>query len=206
MSILGLDGRPQRGDNILQRIFWPSNHAGEADALGQQGYWVCLFVGLISAAIAVFTGRPVIGLLILVFYWLGGIGVREHSISAAIIVALGYIMALAFVIAMHRLPGFLDIAITAVLLGNIRGTYIASSWMAKGDLEAFPDRLNVTFFDKLVDQLPAKLWPKGKYVFLSVSILYGAMLVLGMIGVMRTQRAQPPQQEDLQLQLPASNQ
>ena len=206
MSTLGLDGVPQREDNILQRIFWPSNHAGEADSLGQQGYWVCLFVGLISAGISMFSGHPLIGLLILAFYWLGGVGVREHSVAAAIIVVLGYISALTFAIATHHFPGFLDIAITVILLGNIRGTYIASSWKAKGDPEAFPDRMNVTFFDWLVDQLPAKLWPKGRYVFFSVSLIYGILLALGTVAVMRATLHQAQRQEDLQLQLPASNQ
>jgi hypothetical protein len=132
-------------------------------------------------------------------------GVREHSISAAIIVALGYIAGLIFAIATHRFPGFLDIAITVILLGNIRGTYIASSWKAKGDPEAFPDRLNVTFFDWLVDQLPSKLWGKGKYAFFSVSAVYGVLLALGTIAVVRAPAARPPQPEELQLQLPASN-
>jgi hypothetical protein len=206
MSTLGLDGRPQREDNIVQRIFWPGNHAGEADALGQQGYWVCLFVGLISAGISVFTGHPLVGLLILAFYWLGGIGVREHSISAAVIVALGYIAGLTFAIATHHIPGFLDIAITVILLGNVRGTYVASSWKTKGDPDVFPDRMNVTFFDWLVDQLPAKLWPKGRYAFFSASVLYGLLLALGTIAVMRASAPRPPQQQELHLQLPASNQ
>jgi hypothetical protein len=206
MSILGIDGRPERGDNILQRIFWPGNHAGEADALGQQGYWVCLFVGLISAGISVFTGHALVGLLILAFYWLGGIGVREHSLSAAIIVAVGYVAALTFAIAMHRIPGLLDIAITAILLGNIRGTYVASSWRAKGDSDVFPDRLNTTFFDWLVDQLPAKLWPKGRYAFFCVAVVYAALLALGTFAVLRRPAVQPVQQEQLQLQQPASNQ
>ncbi len=206
MSTLGLDGRPQREDNLFQRVFWPSNHAGEADALGQQGYWVCLIVGLISACISIFTGHPLVGLLILAFYWLGGMGVREHSVSAAIMVALGYLAALGVAIAMHRIPGFMDIAITAILLGNIRGTYVASSWRAKGDPEVFPDRLNTTFFDWLVDQLPAKLWPKARYAFFSVTVVYAALLALGTLAVLRRPTVQPVQQDEPQLQQPASNQ
>lgn len=206
MSTLGLDGRPQREDNIVQRIFWPSNHAGEADSLGQQGYWVCLVVALISAAISIFTGHPAIGLLVFVFYWLGGMGVREHSIAAAIIVAAGYIGALAFAIATRHMPGFLDIAISAILLGNIRGTYIASSWKAKGDPDVFPDRMNVTFFDRLVDQLPPKVWPKGRYAFFLVAVVYGALIALGTIAMMRAPLRQIPQQQQLELQLPASTQ
>lgn len=206
MSTLGLDGRPEREDNIIQRIFWPSNHAGEADALGQQGYWVCLLVGLITAVISIFTGHPLIALLIFAFYWLGGMGVREHSVPAAIIVAAGYIATLIFAIATHHLPGLLDLAITVILLANVRGTYVASSWSAKGDSEAFPDRLNVTFFDWLVDQLPAKLWGRAKYAFFSVSVVYGVLLTLGILAVVRAPAPRPPQQEELQLQLPASNQ
>ncbi|HEY4011029.1 MAG TPA: hypothetical protein VGM11_12825 [Acidobacteriaceae bacterium] len=206
MSTLGLDGRPEREDNIIQRIFWPGNHAGEADSLGQQGYWVCLFVGVISAGISIFTGHPVIGLLIFAFYWLGGMGVREHSMLAAIIVAFGYIATLVFAVATRHLPGLLDVAITVILLGNIRGTYVASSWSAKGDPEVFPDRMNVTAFDWLVDQLPAKFWPKGRYAFFFVSLIYGGLLTVGTVNVLRASAARAPQADELQLQLPASNQ
>ena len=206
MSTLGLDGRPQREDNIFQRIFWPGNHAGEADALGQQGFWVCLAVGLLSAIVTVWTGHPLVALLVFAFYWLGGMGVREHSVTAAIIVALGCIASLAVGILTRHFPGFLDIAITCILLGNIRGTYIASSWQAKGDLEVFPSRMNTTFFDWLVDQLPSKLWPRGRYVFFVVSAVYGVLLTLGTIALMHRLASQPPPQADLQLQLPASNQ
>ncbi|HEX4155850.1 MAG TPA: hypothetical protein VHY48_09565 [Acidobacteriaceae bacterium] len=206
MSILGLDGRPQRENNIFQRIFWPGNHAGEADALGQQGFWVCLVVGLLSAAVALWTGHPLLALLTLAFYWLGGMGVREHSVTAAIIVALGYIASLAIVIIGGRFPGLLDIAITAILIGNIRGTYVASSWQAKGDPEVFPSRMNTTFFDWLVDQIPAKLWPKGRYVFFLVSAVYGVLLTLGTVALLHRLASPPPQTDELQLQLPASNQ
>lgn len=206
MSTLGLDGRPQSEDTLLQRIFWPRNHAGDADALGQQGYWVCLFVGVISAGISVFTGHPFLGLLVLAFYWLGGIGVREHSVAAAIIVALGYIAAFVFAVALGRFPGLVDLAITAILLGNIRGTYVASSWRAKGDPEVFPDRLNTTFFDWLVDQLPAKLWPKGRYAFFSVTVLYAALMAFAMVGIMHRSAMRGVQQQEIELQQPASNQ
>lgn len=206
MSTLGLDGRPEEQDNIFQRIFWPSNHAGEADALGQQGFWVCLIVGVISAGISLFTGHFLIGLLVFGFYWFGGMGVREHSISAAIIVALGYIAALVFAVSTGHFPGFLDIAITVILLANIRGTYIASSWKAKGDPEVFPDRMNVTFFDRLVDQLPAKLWPKGRYAFFCLGVIYGALLALGTVGILRAPPHQSSQPQEIELRLPASSQ
>ena len=74
------DGRTGKDDNLFKRLFWPSNHPGEVDALGQQGFWICLIVGLVSGVMLLLTVHPFIGLLTMAFFWLGGIGVREHSV------------------------------------------------------------------------------------------------------------------------------
>jgi hypothetical protein len=184
MSMLGLDSEPTKDDNLFQRLFWPSNQPGEMDTLGQQGFWVCLIVGLISGVVSILTGHPVVGLLVAVFYWLGGIGVREHSVVAAVFVAVGYLLSVLAAVFTLRVPGMLDIICSGLLLANIRGTYIAAKWKKLGDPEAFPDRLDGSFSDWLVDQMPARVWPAGQFVFYVVRALYVLLLLLGAIGIM----------------------
>jgi hypothetical protein len=159
------------------------------DTLGQQGFWVCLIVGLISGVIVILTGHPFIALLTMVFMWLGGIGVREHSVAAAIFVAGAYLLNILVSLLAGVPPGALDILITGLLLANIRGTYIAAAWQEKGALEEFPERLNAAFFDWLVDQLPAKLWPAGRFVFYVVGAIYVMLLILGSFGLLLMHRA-----------------
>jgi hypothetical protein len=184
MSMLGLTGETEKDDNLFKRLFWPSNHPNDVDTLGQQGFWICLVVGLISGVILLLTGHPLIALLTMVFMWLGGIGVREHSLAAAIFVAGAYVLNILVSLFAGVPPGALDIIISGLLLANIRGTYIAAAWQKKGALEDFPERLNTTFFDWLVDQLPAKLWPAGRFVFYVVGVLYVLLLVLGSFGLL----------------------
>lgn len=194
MSILGLDGTPEQEENIFKRIFWPRNEPYAVDSLGQQGFWVCFGVGLISGVVSLITGHPLLAILVICFYWMGGVGVREHSVPAAILVTGAYFLSVGLVIWSGRPPGLLDIAIGVILLSNIRGTYIASAWKRTGDPDLFPDRMKTTFRDKLVDQWPRAVWPKGKFVFFSAGFCYGVLLVLGMIGTahLRAQRGTTP--------------
>src|SRR5580693_9464481 len=92
MGYLGLDQTEIKHDNLFQRMFWPSDHAGEADTLGQQGFWVCTAIATLSLLTLAFQGHPILGVFAGAFYFLGGIGVREHSQPAAILVAVAYLM------------------------------------------------------------------------------------------------------------------
>lgn len=179
MGYLGLSVTPYKEDNLLQRLFWPSDHAGEADTLGQQGFWICSFVALLSCVILSFQGHWILGVLSLIFFGLGGMGVREHSTAAAILLVLAYIILEIGTVLEGRFPGFLDLAFTILLMGNIRGTWIAKRWAHQGDPEAFPERMRETWKDRLVDQLPARAWPKGRIVFFLVSAIYLSLLILG---------------------------
>ena len=201
MSTLGLSGEPSREENIFKRMFWPANQPYEVDALGQQGLWVCLVVAVISAVVSVITGHPLIGLLVFLFYWLGGMGVREHSVAAALLLALGYVSSAAIVVLVGRSPGILDVIIVALLLANIRGTYIASAWKSRAAPESFPERLNTTFSDKLIDQWPARFWPKGRFCFFGVAVVYAVLFVLGMVGTLRLRAKQQAQQQEIELQV-----
>jgi hypothetical protein len=44
----------------------------------------------------------------------------------------------------------------------------------------FPDRLNETWRDKLSDQLPQKIWPIGKFVFIASGVLWLTLNVVGL--------------------------
>ena len=134
------------------------------------------------------------------FFCLGGIGVREHSVSAAIIIALAYIANILLnLFALGSPPGALSILVAGLLLANIRGTWIAAAWQKKGELEDFPERLNTTIFDKVVDQMPASVWPVGRFFFYFVAAIYMMLLALGSIGIMMrgSQPSRPPVSQTL---------
>jgi hypothetical protein len=207
VQTLGITDRQQEPDNIFRRIFWPSNHAADVDALGQQGFWVCLAAAILSLVQVAFQGHWILSLSFAVFYFLGGIGVREHSRVAAIMVATFFVLNLvgsAVVFGMP--PGFIPLGILCLLLANIRGTWIASRWQNVAD--AFPDRLQETWRDRLVDVLPARMWPAGKYFFFLIGI---GLFVMSGLGIFRMSairsRGQAPTTKVIELQTsPPANQ
>jgi hypothetical protein len=101
----------------------------------------------------------VLGFLSASFYVLGGMGAREKSWPAAALVFATFFIGMLSSIVVSRLPNIISLIFAAVLLSNLRAAYIASEWRPAGEGEDQPTRFNESLADKLVDQLPAVLWP-----------------------------------------------
>lgn len=183
MGYLGLDETPIKDDNLFQRLFWPSDHAGETDQLGQQGFWVCWAVGSVSFLLMLARGHWLLALLTLLVFGLGGTGIREHSQPAAMLIACIYWLNQLAGVVSGQFPGFLGLVGGVLLIANIRGTYIAAKWAARGDQEVFPERARATLADRFVDQMPLKVWPKAKVPFFALAGLYLALTVLGIVAL-----------------------
>lgn len=79
--------------------------------------------------------------------------------------------------------GVVRVLIGALLISNLRATWIASRWKPESEEAVMPPRLNDTFTDKFADQLPAWLWPKVRipyYVFSAGMLLVtvGGLIVI----------------------------
>jgi hypothetical protein len=159
MQTLGISNAP-RSDNFAKRLLWPSiQNSTDVDTPGVQGYWVCSVVALVSLATALVSNYVVIGIISALLFYIGGLGVREHNRYAAISVFAMYMLGFGA----H--PGIIAIIVAAILLSNVRATWIASRWQAKSDESTLPPRLNQTLGDKFADGLPQWLWPKLRIAY-----------------------------------------
>ena len=178
METLGLSGAVERSDGRLKSLFWPSIQNGtDVDYLGAQGYWVCTLVAIVSFVFLVITGQPLTGLAILLFYYVGGVGVRERSRYAALVVFVMYLLDTLL------MPGVLRIILSALLLSNLRATWIAATWRPESEEAALPPRLNETFADKLADQLPTWLWPKLRVPYYIYSGGFLLLVIVGLVSI-----------------------
>jgi hypothetical protein len=183
METLGLSSSTPRTEGRLRSLFWPSIQSGtDVDYLGAQGYWVCMIVAVSSLVFNALLGHPIAGILVLLYYYLGGVGVRERSRYAAIAVFVFYVVDMLF-----SGVGVLKVLFAALLLSNLRATWIASGWQRESEEAVLPPRLNETWGDKLVDQLPMWLWPKIRvfYYIYSVCLLVVFDVGLAMIFARR---------------------
>jgi hypothetical protein len=174
MQTLDLSGESRKSDGRLKSLFWPTvENAWDVDYLGQQGFWLCLIIGVINFAVlaiaAAATPAPsarlvdlVLAVMIFFVYWVGGMGVRQSSWLAAVFIFALYVINQ---LAVARVPGVLSFIIAAVLLSNVRAAILAANWKPAADDEDRPTRFNETVRDKLVDQLPPRIWPILKYPF-----------------------------------------
>lgn len=184
METLGLSGPPVRNENIFRRIFWPSADSVDADMLGQQGFWICLLLALLTVIEATFRGHVLLGVLFAIFYFLGGIGVREHDIASAIFVTAIYVLNVIGVVLMARqFPGWLVLFVILILASNVRGCWIASKWLRSGDPDIVPMRMNENWRDKLVDQMPARVWPRLRAAFYALAFLVFMATLAGVIVI-----------------------
>jgi hypothetical protein len=176
VETLGLSDSTPRTEGRLKSLFWPSIQSGtDVDYLGAQGYWVCTIVAVSSLVVSTLTGHPIAGILILLYYYLGGVGVRERSRYAAIAVFLFYVMDMLF-----SGVGVLKVLFGALLLSNLRATWIASGWRPESEEAELPLRLNETWGDKFVDQLPMWLWPKIRVLYYIYSVCVVILFDVGM--------------------------
>ena len=178
VETLGLSDASTRSESRLKTLFWPSIESGsDVDYLGAQGYWVCALVAVVSFVFLVITGQVITGTAILLFYYLGGVGVRERSRYAAAVVFLMYLLDTVLS------PGIVRVLFAALLLSNLRATWIASRWTPGSEESILPPRFNETWTDKFADTLPAWLWPKTRILYY---IFSAGFLLLVLVAMMMT--------------------
>jgi hypothetical protein len=181
MQTLGLTDSAPRTEGRLKSLFWPSIKTGnDVDYLGTQGFWVCTLVAILSSVVYAFTGHEILGTTVLLFFFLGGVGVREHSRYAAAVVLISYLWD-----TVATGPSTVRVGIAAVLLSNLRATWIASTWNPESSEAMPPPRLADTWTDKLSDAMPMWLWPNIRIPFYVFSIAFLMLDVLGVIIVLR---------------------
>jgi hypothetical protein len=175
VETLDLSGTSTRTENRIKTLFWPKIENGsDVDYLGAQGYWVCSLVAIVSFVFLVATGKFITAIAILLFYYVGGVGVRERSRYAAAVVFAMYLLDTLLS------PGVLRVLFAALLLSNLRATWIASAWKPGSEESFLPPRLNETWADKFRDILPGWLWPKAR---ISYYIFSAAFLLLVTVGI-----------------------
>jgi len=178
MQTLGLSESTPRTESRLKSLFWPSIKTGsDVDYLGTQGYWVCAVVGGVSFLFSLAVS-PVIAALVLLYFYVGGVGVRERSRYAASVVFLMFL-----VDSLLSPVSVLRVLLLVLLLSNVRATWLAARWRPDSEESALPPRLGQTWGDKFADRLPMWLWPKIRYPYYFFSAVILAFTFIGLVDI-----------------------
>jgi hypothetical protein len=117
-------------------------------------------------------------------------GVRESNWPAAAMIFTIYVINQ---VGSGTPPGILSIIIAAVLLSNVRATFIASRWKPLAEGEDRPMRFSETFRDKLVDQFPPKVWPILRIpFFIAASLILVFLLYVSVAGLTNKRASTAP--------------
>ena len=182
MQTLGLSDSTPRSESRLKSLFWPSiRTASDVDYIGVQGYWLCTILAVASFVFLTAARHPLIGAVMLPFFYVGGVGIREHSRYAATIVLVVYVADSLASFPLILGPQAVGRAIfAALLLSNFRATWITSRWKPETKEATPPPRLAETWTDKFEDRLPSRLWPGVRVPYY---VLSGSVLLLYGIGL-----------------------
>ena len=184
MQTLGISDSTSRSESRLKSLLWPSIESGvDVDYLAVQGYWVCTLVAAFSFVLLFAAHQPIIAAVVFLLFHLGGAGVREHSRFAATIIFVYYVVdTLASFKSFLGSPGsiVLRMIIAALLLSNLRATWIAARWRSGSDEAALPLRLDDTWADKLANKWPTWVWPKIRMVYYVFSIGFLVLVSFGL--------------------------
>ena len=178
---------------MFKRLFWPEiANEYDVDLVGQQGFWICFAVAVISTVVSLFTGHPLLGVFIGATYFLGALGVRQRNTAAAVLIFICYLldrvvsvesMALGLGGAGNPLLG---IVATMLLFANVRATILSRGWQTSvtpSEESDMPERTTSSFGDKLANVLPEKLWPHSQYVFFPLASILILLSLLSMVGL-----------------------
>ncbi len=180
MQTLGLSDSTPRTESRLKSLFWPSIQNGtDVDYLGAQGYWFCAFVAVMTFVFTAIQGHWISGVFVFLFYYLGGVGVRERSRYAALVVLI-----MSVVDMLVAGPGVFRVLVAALLLSNLRATCVASVWKPGSEEAILPPRLGDNLTDKLADKLPMWLWPKVRIPYYVFSVVFLFLVAAGLAVMM----------------------
>ena len=188
MQSLGLSDSTPRTENRLKSLFWPAiANDVDVDYLTSQGFWVCAVIAVMNLVVGLLAHVPVAGSLVAGFYFFAAMGVRERSRFAALAAFFGYALD-GFVAQKYTGNGFgvMRILFLALLLANIRAVWLAYAWRERNEPDESPDRMDDTLMDRISDQLPAAVWPVGRFFFYlcaCAEIGWGLVLLVGPIRI-----------------------
>jgi hypothetical protein len=215
MQTLGLSSAPQPTDGMFKRLFWPEiANEYDVDLVGQQGFWICFAVAVISTFVFLFAGHYFLGVFVGATYFLGALGVRQRNTAAAILIFICYLLdRVASVESMALGLGgvgnpLLGIVATMLLFANIRATILSRRWQAAatfGEESEMPERTTSSFGDKLANVLPEKLWPRTQYVFFPLASILILLSLIGMV-VLPIAKQKQAVAEHINATLPADSQ
>jgi hypothetical protein len=191
MQTLGLGGPAERSDGRIKSLFWPSvNNDVDVDYLTTQGFWLCFIIATITLVVSFISGAYA-GVLDALFFYLGGVGVRQRSKVAAACVFAVYVLGTISIMRVGYAGGgsgsVIRVFASALLLSNVRAVWIASNWRNSGREDESPVPLAAGIADKISDVMPARIWPWVRMVFYVFAVLEISGIVAVTFGLLPIQ-------------------
>jgi hypothetical protein len=183
MQTLGLSDSTPRPENRVKTLFWPRvQYAEDAQLLGTQGYWICLILAVLNLLVGYSSHTLAAHSVDAIYYYLGGIGIKQASRFAATSLFLFYLATVISAVVSSRPPGIASVFFIAILLANLRATWLVCRLKREQEHDAmcFSPVSSATLF---TDTVPRVVWPFGKWLFYVLTLLIAIGFLFSFIGL-----------------------
>ncbi len=186
MQVLGLSESTPKPESRLKTLFWPRiKYAEDVDLLGTQGYWVCVVLAVFTVINSLSRNGSAANLLDAAYYYLAGVGIRRTSRFAATSAFLIYLLSVVAATKITHSGGVMSIFFLALLLSNVRATWLAKSFATEQGLQRpYPEvQIARSVFS---DVLPRLIWPAGRWLYYCLTFLMFAGMAILLFRTTRT--------------------
>ena len=181
MQTLGVSPNAPPSEGRLKALLWPDIRTdGDIDSVTRQGFWICIALSVMTLLTGLFGADPFGVATGALFMFVAAIGVRNHSIPAAIAVLVVYLGEKLLLLRLgQNVIGILPSLITCLLIANVRATWLASRLVWPRTVPP-PVPLATTFGERFSDVFPIWAWPFAQWLFW----LLAALMAFGMAALL----------------------
>ena len=186
MQSLGLSESAPKPERRLKLLFWPRiKYPEDIDLLGTQGYWVCVSLAAFTLLSSVLRQSGLGSSIDALYYYLAGAGIRRTSRFAALSAFLIYLISVIVAVRTAHGGGVMSIFFLALLLSNVRATWLAKRVMIDRDLPHVSESAEPGPGSFFTDRLPRLIWPVGQWLFYVLTVLMFTGLILLLVRTTR---------------------
>lgn len=172
MQTLGISESTPKPENRLKALFWPRvQYPEDIDLLGTQGYWVCVVLSAFTLVMGLSRHNGAAGWVDALYFYLAGVGIRRTSRFAAASAFLIYLLGVVAEIKIAHSGGVESIFFLALLLSNVRATWLAKGFAIKQGSAQLDPAIVQSQSAVFTDVLPRLIWPVGQWLYYGLSIL-----------------------------------
>ncbi len=140
---------------------------------------MCVVLALFTLLIGASRHNAASSLPDVLYFYLAGVGIRRRSRFAAVSAFAIYLISVVAAVWIAHAGGIVSIFFLALLLSNVRATWVAHNFTTEQPLNHSPLPPD-TLLEKFTDLIPRIIWPVGRWFYYALAVLE----LIGLVSIL----------------------